>query len=156
MLNSFQVTCILLSVCLFGWWNSKNVPSSILPLGLLQGIICNIERLKGGTLEPWITRGTKIGGEPNLKGATPEPSYAHLKLHIEGSYTQLIQFWFNTSSPSVRFVVFTVSQPSGQFAIKWRYEPQQIKFIVSQPLFGFGFTDRLDLFFLGVKVVLLL
>ena len=33
-------------------------PLSFSPSGLLQGIKYNIERLKGGTLEPWITRGT--------------------------------------------------------------------------------------------------
>ena len=33
----------------------SNVPSSILLLGLFQGI-CDIERLKGATLELWITR----------------------------------------------------------------------------------------------------
>ena len=32
-------------------------PLSMSPLGLYQGIICNIERLKGGTLEPWVTGG---------------------------------------------------------------------------------------------------
>ena len=37
-------------------------PSSILSLGLFQGIICNIEGLKGGILEPWITGGTCFGG----------------------------------------------------------------------------------------------
>ena len=30
-------------------------PSSISPLGLFQSIICNIERLREGALEPWIT-----------------------------------------------------------------------------------------------------
>ena len=33
-------------------------PSSILPLGLFQGIIGNIERLKEDTLKSWITGGT--------------------------------------------------------------------------------------------------
>ena len=33
-------------------------PSSILPLGLFQGIIGNIERLKEESLESWITGGT--------------------------------------------------------------------------------------------------
>ena len=37
-------------------------PSSILSLALFQGIICNIERLKGGILQPWITGGTWFGG----------------------------------------------------------------------------------------------
>ena len=37
-------------------------PSSISPLGLFQGIICNIERLKSGTLEPCITGGPKLEG----------------------------------------------------------------------------------------------
>ena len=37
-------------------------PSSISPLGIFQGIMCNIERLKGGTVETWITGGTKTGG----------------------------------------------------------------------------------------------
>ena len=39
-------------------------PSSILPLGLFQGIICNIERLKGWNLEPWIAGGPKLEGGP--------------------------------------------------------------------------------------------
>ena len=39
-------------------------PSSISPLGLFQGIICNIDRLKSGTLEPCITGGRKLEGGP--------------------------------------------------------------------------------------------
>ena len=39
-------------------------PLSIPPLGLFKGIICNVERLKEGTLEPWIT------GRPKLEGET--------------------------------------------------------------------------------------
>ena len=41
MLEIFPVTCIFISVYLYGWSNS-NVHSSISPLGLFQGIICNI------------------------------------------------------------------------------------------------------------------
>ena len=49
-------------------------PSSISLVGLFQGIIQNIERLKGGNLEPWITGGMWVGGRPNFKGATSDPS----------------------------------------------------------------------------------
>ena len=40
-LEFLPVTCILLSVNLYGWSNSM-YPSTISPLGLFQGIICDI------------------------------------------------------------------------------------------------------------------
>ena len=40
--------------------------SSISLSRLLQGIICIIERLKGETLEPWITGGRKLEEGPDL------------------------------------------------------------------------------------------
>ena len=46
---------ILLSVCLYGWSNSN---ISLIHLTIKTGIICSIDRLKGGTLEPWITGAT--------------------------------------------------------------------------------------------------
>ena len=50
---SLLLTFRLLLVCMID--QTQTFPSSILPLGLFQGIIYNIERLKGGTLESWIT-----------------------------------------------------------------------------------------------------
>ena len=61
IVGNLPVTCILLSGCLYNWSNSNVSPSSCSPLGLFQGIIFNIERLKWGTLEPLIT------GGPDLK-----------------------------------------------------------------------------------------
>ena len=52
-------------------------PSSILPLGLFQGIIRNIERLKGWNLKPWIAGGPKLAEGPYLKGGTSNPSSYH-------------------------------------------------------------------------------
>ena len=45
----FPVTCIFcfLFICMVD--ETQMYPSSISPLGLFQGIICNIDRMKGGT-----------------------------------------------------------------------------------------------------------
>ena len=59
--HSHSYTSLNLFIAWNGWLNF-NVPPSISPLRLFQGIICNIERLKGGTLKPWITGGPKLVG----------------------------------------------------------------------------------------------
>ena len=50
-------------------------PSLISPLGMFQGIICNIDRLKFRTLEPLIAGGTEIGQGPNLKRGDLRPLF---------------------------------------------------------------------------------
>ena len=53
---------------------------------LFQGIMCNIERLKRGTLDPWITGGPKTEERPDLKGRDLRPLFipesADVALHI--------------------------------------------------------------------------
>ena len=61
------VTCILLSICMVD--QTQMYPSSILPSGLFQGIICNSEwEAEMGTFEAWITGGPKLEGGLDLKG----------------------------------------------------------------------------------------
>ena len=57
--------CFLL-VCMVD--QTQMFPSFILPPGLLQEIICNIERLKGGPWSPELLGGPKLEGWPYLKG----------------------------------------------------------------------------------------
>ena len=56
---------------------TRMCPSSISPLGVFYQNICNIDRLKGGTLELLITWGPKLEGEPDLKLGTSDPSSQH-------------------------------------------------------------------------------
>ena len=67
--SSLLLAFCFLFVCMVD--PTRLCPSSTAPLGLFQGIICNIERLKRGPLEPWIT------GGPDLKVKTSDPSSYH-------------------------------------------------------------------------------
>ena len=62
--SSLLVAFCFLFVCMAD--KTQMCLSSISPLGLFQRFICNIERLKGGTWEPWIT------GGPDLKCGTSD------------------------------------------------------------------------------------
>ena len=76
MLEIFPDTCIFFSVCLYGWSHS-NVPLIHFtphPLYPSSMVVCNIERLKGGTLEPWIPGGHKVEEGSDLKGGTSDSS----------------------------------------------------------------------------------
>ena len=56
LLIVWNLHCYLhFAFCLFVWLIKLKCLSSISPLGLFQGIIHNIEGLKGGTLKSWIT-----------------------------------------------------------------------------------------------------
>ena len=50
-------------------------PSSILPLGLFQGIICKIERLNGGPWSPELLGRSKLKGRSDLKGGDLRPLF---------------------------------------------------------------------------------
>ena len=90
-LHKLKFSCYLksskiLAFCfLFVWLiKLKMYPSSISQLGFFQGIICNIERLKGVSLKPWITGGPKLMrgrgggvGGADLKGGTSDLSSYH-------------------------------------------------------------------------------
>ena len=66
-------------------------PSSISPLRLLQGIICNIESLKGGPQSTELLGEPKLEVGPDLKGVTSDPSSYHdLSLNFV-SYRQFIE-----------------------------------------------------------------
>ena len=56
-------------------------PLSIPPLGLFKGIICNVERLKEGSLEPWITGRPKLEGETWFEKLKGDPQ---IPLHTTG------------------------------------------------------------------------
>ena len=54
--------CLLLALCFLLVCTvdqTQMCPSSISPLGLFQGITCNIKRLNGATMEPLIIGGTQ-------------------------------------------------------------------------------------------------
>ena len=56
-LIAWNLPCYLhFAFCFFYCWFNSNVPSSISSLNCLTGSY-NTERLEGGNLEPWITRG---------------------------------------------------------------------------------------------------
>ena len=55
---------LLLAFCFLFGWSNPNVPSSISPLGMFQGIICNIERLRGGPWSPEFLDRPKLEGRP--------------------------------------------------------------------------------------------
>ena len=57
--SSLLLGFCFLFVCMVN--QTQMYPSSVSPSRQFQRIICNIERLEGGTLEPWITWGTLIG-----------------------------------------------------------------------------------------------
>ena len=52
-------------------------PLSVSPLGLFQGIICNIKIFERGDLE--LLGGAKLEQAPDLKGETSDPSSYHAR-----------------------------------------------------------------------------
>ena len=88
--------------------------SSISPSGLFQGIICKIERLKGGTLEPWSIGETWTVGGPNLKVGNSDLSSYHARANRS--------FHCHTGGPGKLIMFLTLTafkiQVVSTFAIK--------------------------------------
>ena len=81
LLENLIVTCILLSFCMVD--NTQMYPSSISPLGLYPGIICNIRSLKRGPWGPELLGERNLEPRPDLKRGTSGPSSypdAHINL----------------------------------------------------------------------------
>ena len=82
------VTCVLLFICMVD--QTQMYPSSILPSGLFQGIICNSEwEAEMGTFEAWITGGPKLEGGLDLKGrggGISDPSSYHAPHFTNASF----------------------------------------------------------------------
>ena len=75
LLENLIVTCILLSFCMVD--NTQMYPSSISPLGLYPGIICNIRSLKRGPWGPELLGERNLEPRPDLKRGTSGPSSYH-------------------------------------------------------------------------------
>ena len=81
-LHRLKFTCCwksqILPFCFLLVWLIKlkmSPPPPISQLGLFQGIICNTERLKGVTLNPWITGGPKMLRRPWFKRGDLRPFF---------------------------------------------------------------------------------
>ena len=81
--------------CLFVWLLKLMYPPSISPLGLFQWIIYNIERLKGGTLEPWVN----WKGRPDVKPWTSDPSSCHVYHEVD-----ILKWLRNSSEKKLKYV----------------------------------------------------
>ena len=71
--SSLVFASCLLFVCMVD--QSQIYASSIWLSILLQQIICDTERLKGGTSEPWITGGPKVEDDLIWKGGDLRPLF---------------------------------------------------------------------------------
>ena len=97
LLLALLAFCFML-VCMVD--QTQICPLSISPLGLFQKIICNIERLKERTLEPWLTWGGWLTrGIPDLKGGTSDTLSYHgctgiNSWKVKGKSAESVVFWY--------------------------------------------------------------